>query len=104
MKNTEHGKPCDFNNIKEWLTGKLAERKLSTSRLTLRTGNRITSASVFRWYSDTFRPCVEKMDLVCKTLSRLPILKEGEPTRYEEVPLWEGMAQFSERRRKDQKD
>lgn len=89
----------DFNNVKPWLLSKLAERGISTSKLALLTGNQITPASIFRWYSDRFRPTVEKMELVCYTLSQIPIQKEGELPRYEEVPLREGLKQFSERRR-----
>jgi hypothetical protein len=81
----------DFYNVKEWLQYKLAERKMSTNRFVLLTGNKVTNATIFRWYNGTFSPKEETMEIVCETLSRLPILKEGEPPRFEEVPLWEGM-------------
>jgi len=88
----------DFNHIKEWLNGKLAERGLSVNKFVLKTGNQINTASIFRWYSDRFRPTPEKMMLVCDNLSAMPIVNEkGEPLRYEEVPLREGLAQFRHR-------
>lgn len=89
----------DFNHVKEWLQNKLAERKLSVNGFALKTGNHITAATIFRWFNDTFRPTPEKMLIVCKTLSDLPILEDGEPPRYEEVPLREAMARFTERPR-----
>lgn len=87
----------EFNHIKQWMHKKLTERKMSTNRLVLLTGNRVTNATLFRWYNDTFRPTPEKLQIVCETLSKLPIIEKGKPPRYEEVPLWEAMAQFSER-------
>lgn len=84
------------NNIRSWLLAKLAERRMSTSRLTLMTGNRITNATLFRWYNGTFIPTPEKLSLVCETLSGLPILEEGKPPRFEEVLLREGLAQLNE--------
>lgn len=87
----------EFNHIKQWMHKKLAERAMSTNKFALKTGNRITNASLFRWYNGTFRPTPEKLSIVCETLSRLPIMEEGKPPRFEEVPLWEALAQFSER-------
>lgn len=89
----------DYNNVKVWMNDKLAERNISLANFVVKTGHKITNASVFRWYADTFRPTPEKMDIVCKTLSNLPILEEGRPPRFEEVPLREGLAQFTERPR-----
>jgi len=89
----------DFNNVKVWLNGKLAERKISLSDFVVEAGLGITNATIFRWYNDTFRPTPEKMDIVCKTLSNLPILEEGRQPRFEHVPLREGLAQFTERAR-----
>jgi hypothetical protein len=94
-------KEKDYNHVKEWMEKKLAERQMSTNRLVLLTGNRINNASIFRWYNDTFRPTAEKMQIICETLSKLPILEEGRPPRYEDVPLREAMAQFSEKPRSD---
>jgi hypothetical protein len=94
-------KEKDFNNVKVWMEKKLAERKMSTNRLVLLTGNRINNASIFRWYNDTYRPTAEKMQIICETLSKLPILEEGKPPRFEHVPLHEAMAQFSEKQRSD---
>lgn len=91
----------DFNHVKQWMEKKLAERKMSTNKLVLLTGNRINNASIFRWYNDTFRPTAEKMQIICETLSKLPILEEGKPPRFEEVPLHEAMAQFTEKPRSD---
>ena len=91
----------DFNNVKAWMEQKLAERKMSTNKLVLLGGNKINTASIFRWYNDTFRPTPEKMQIVCETLSKLPILKDGEQPRYEDVPLSEALAQFSKRQRSD---
>jgi hypothetical protein len=91
----------DFNNLKAWMTGKLAERKMNTHRFSQMTGDRISAVSIYRWYSGKFRPTDEKMLIVCETLSRLPIIEEGKPDRFEHVPLYEGMAQFSETQRSD---
>lgn len=87
----------DFNNIKVWLENKLYERGLSTSKMTRLTGYKISNASVFRWYNDTFRPTAEKMDIVCRTLSALPLTHVGGPPVYEEVHLADALRQFSER-------
>jgi hypothetical protein len=90
----------DFNNLKTWMETKLYERGLSTNRFTLLTGNRITNATLFRWYSDKFRPNrrnPDKLQLVCDTLSKLPIMIEGELPWFEDVPLREALAQFTER-------
>lgn len=87
----------DFNRVKEWMQEKLAERRISMSNFVVETGHKVTNATIFRWYNDTFRPTPEKMDIVCKTLSSLPIIEEGEQPRFEHVPLREGLAQFTER-------
>jgi hypothetical protein len=92
-------KEQDFNYVKEWMHEKLAERKMSTNMFVIKTGYLLTNATVFRWYNDTFRPSEKSMQIVCDTLSLLPILEEGKPPRYEEVPLGEGMAQFSARKK-----
>ena len=94
----------DFNNIKDWLKEKLAERQMSTNMFVLKTGNRVTNATLFRWYNDTFRPNKnnpDKLQIVCETLSQLPILEEGRPPRFEEVPLKEALAQYTEKPRAD---
>jgi len=87
----------DFNNVKVWMEGKLRDRGLSTSRLTHLTGYKISSASVFRWYNDTFRPTENNMQLICDTLNRVPLVTNSATPKFQEVPLAEGMAQFSKR-------
>lgn len=85
----------EFNYIREWLERKLSERKLSVSNLTVETGHRITNATIFRWYNGTFRPTTDKLDIVCKALSKIPILEEGRQPRFEEVSPWEALSQFT---------
>jgi hypothetical protein len=80
--------------IKTWLLHKLAERQMSTNRFVQQTGNRITNASVFRWYNGTFRPTEEKLKIICETLTSLPISEKGKPLRYEEVRLEEALKQL----------
>jgi transcriptional regulator with XRE-family HTH domain len=85
----------DFNRIKPWLKAKLAERGIKTHRFAMLLGT--NSATVYRWYSDRFRPTPEMMKRVCECLSRLPIKVEGGSDRYEEVPWSEGMTQYTPR-------
>jgi transcriptional regulator with XRE-family HTH domain len=82
----------DFNRIKPWLKAKLAERGIKTHRFAMLLGT--NSATVYRWYSDRFRPTPEMMKRVCECLSRLPVKVEGGSDRYEEVPWSEGMTQY----------
>jgi hypothetical protein len=68
---------------------KLKERKMSVGKLVVATGNLITNASIFRWMNGTSIATDDKLHLVCKALSNLPIIEEGKPPRYERVSLQE---------------
>lgn len=85
----------DFNRIKPWLKAKLEERGIKTHRFAMLLGT--NSATVYRWYSDKFRPTPEMMKRVCDCLSRLPIRGEDGSERLEEVPWSEGMMQYTPR-------
>jgi hypothetical protein len=93
----------EFNNVKSWLLKKLGDRQISTNMLATIIGLGITNATLFRWYNGTHRPNRKKMEIVCTALSSIPIRKEGEPIRYEEVLPEDGMAQFSKRARSTRK-
>lgn len=82
----------DFNRIEPWLKAKLAERVITTH--TFARLMKTTSATVYRWYSDKYRPTPEMMKRVCECLSRLPIKDEDGSVRVEEVPWSEGMEQY----------
>jgi hypothetical protein len=84
------------NNVRPWLLKRLKERGQSVSHFTLLTQNRITTATIFRWFNDTHRPTEKTMRLVCDTLSTTP-LTDG---TFKKVPLAEGMAQFKSRIRR----
>ena len=49
----------DFNRIEPWLKAKLAERDITTH--TFARLMKTTSATVYRWYSDKYRPTPEMM-------------------------------------------
>lgn len=80
--------------FKRWLSEKLEDRQMSINYLTLKTGNQITNATIHRWFSGKHKPSVEKLELICRTLSQFPIKKEGEPPRYEHVSASEAEALF----------
>lgn len=81
-------------SIKTWMMRKLAERQMSTNKFVLLTGNRITNATLFRWYNGTFYPSEKKMRIICQTLSALPIKEGGKPDRYEQVSLLDAMGEI----------
>lgn len=70
------------NNIKEWIKPLLEERGLSVEEFTNIAG--ISRAAIYHYFTDKYRPTEEIMAKMCRALG---------------VPLEEGLAQYTPRRR-----
>lgn len=83
----------DYNRIEPWLKAKLAARRMTTHRFASKMG--VTSATIYRWYSDRFRPTPETMKRVCEALSIIPVRPVDSEPYLNEIPWEEGMAQYT---------
>jgi transcriptional regulator with XRE-family HTH domain len=81
------------NNIKPWLEAKLKARGITAHKFA--SEMRVTSATIYRWYSDQYRPTPLMMKRVCETLSRIPVKLGDDQEVLEEVSWDEGMDQYS---------
>jgi transcriptional regulator with XRE-family HTH domain len=80
------------NNIKPWLEAKLKARGITAHKFASKM--RVTSATIYRWYSDQYRPTPAMMKRVCETLSRIPVKLGDDKEVLEEVTWEEGLRQY----------
>ena len=65
--------PIETVVIKPWLEAKLKARGITAHTHKFASEMRVTSATIYRWYSDQYRPTPAMMKRVCETLSRIPV-------------------------------
>ena len=99
----EDGFIAGFNQIEPWLREKLEKRGLNVHSFARETDYTIGNTSLWRWFSDIQRPHVKTMELICDTLSRLPLINPDGQQIYEDVTLEEGLEQYRPKRARRRK-